>query len=203
MTFENLSAAMVAAKPQDYDFRQGCGEKWDVVRLEGVYCCSCAEPYPDKEEGDECPKCGESLQEYDVVEAGDEPMMNRRYPIEFPYDVDIGEAALALARAHVALCLVDFFEEEGYYLALTGVGMDFSWDICQAYIALGCLPPVHFCNLPNFAGTDYGEPEVRRTLEACLHSCEVLTRWTEDTAEKLREKLVWGFARGFRGRTGD
>jgi len=30
--------------------------------------------------------------------------------------------------------------------------MDLSWDICEGYMLLGYLPPVHFCDLPAFAG---------------------------------------------------
>jgi len=37
-------------------------------------------------------------------------------------------------------------------LALAGGGMDLSWDICEAYMLLGYLPPLHFCRLPRFVG---------------------------------------------------
>ena len=197
MTTKHLSAAMIVAKPENYDFSEGYGDKWNVVCFDGPYCYYCAEPYPDLEEGYKCPECGEELQEYDTLEAGDEPMMNYRYPVELPYGTSPEQAALALARAHVALCLVYFDQEadywgdeHSYYLALTGGGMDFRWDICQAYIAIGLLPPVHFCDLPDFAGTDYARPEVRATVEACLESCNILMRWTQGTIDTLLGRLA-------------
>jgi len=33
-------------------------------------------------------------------------------------------------------------------LALGGGGMDLTWDIIEAYVLLGLMPPLHFCNPP-------------------------------------------------------
>ena len=73
---------------------------------------------------------------------------------------DEKEAAKALVD--LPLCIVYLIEEEAYFLALTGGGMDLTWQICEAYMRLGYLPPTHFSRLPRYAG-------------ATLNSAEALT----------------------------
>lgn len=99
------------------------------------------------------------------------PMMNYWYPISEnagQYSrFDPVEAALKIADEPLCIVLV----EDQYGLALTGGGMDLSWEICSAFIKLGKLPPVHFANLPKFAGlTLTGDREnvylaMKRSLE--------------------------------------
>lgn len=69
------------------------------------------------------------------------PMMNYYYPVEID---DPAETAAKLA--HVPLCVVEVNGSTA--LALTGGGMDMSWDICRAFIMAGYLPPAHFADLP-------------------------------------------------------
>lgn len=85
------------------------------------------------------------------------PMMNYWYPLEtsdrdsigsWRKSFDVNEAAFRLR--HHSLCLVEVDGELG--LALTGGGMDFTWDIVGAFIDLDYLPPVHFCDLPGMSG---------------------------------------------------
>ena len=62
-----------------------------------------------------------------------------------------------------------------YGLALTGAGMDFSWDICRGYINLGYLPPIHFCDdIPDFAGMDYEDPRNKIVIAACRRSFDMV-----------------------------
>lgn len=65
------------------------------------------------------------------------PRMSYFYPID-------GElsAADAVKLVDMSLCVVDYDGTWG--LALTGGGMDMSWHIIAAFVALGMLPPVHF-----------------------------------------------------------
>ncbi len=84
------------------------------------------------------------------------PMMNFRYPITLAHGLDPVEAARRIDRAAGCVSLVegeDWRGEAVYSLALTGGGMDLSWNICAAYAAAGNVPPVHFLrDLPHMAG---------------------------------------------------
>lgn len=91
-----------------------------------------------------CERQGEGYTEFDSAEG---PMMNYRYQID---DEDYGDDSARLI-ADLPLCLVRDVETENVYLALTGGGMDLSWEICEAFIRLGYLPPTHF-ELPEMAG---------------------------------------------------
>lgn len=86
------------------------------------------------------------------------PMMSYWYPLDgadpksvgpYGHDFDAVEAAYRLHRH--SLCLVQVGDDMG--LALTGGGMDFTWDIAAAFVDLGYLPPLHFCDLPAMAGS--------------------------------------------------
>lgn len=69
------------------------------------------------------------------------------------------------------LCVV---EVEGEYgLALTGGGMDYGWEICEAYIRLGFLPPVYF-DPPNL--TNRGESADDRVIMAAYQRGVELNR---------------------------
>lgn len=88
--------------------------------------------------------------------------------------------------ADLPLCIVRFEDDESYALALTGGGMDLSWEIAEAFMRLGYLPPLAYCDLPNMAGMDTGDERHRWVIAGCLRSCEVATFQAERTAEKLR-----------------
>lgn len=78
----------------------------------------------------------------------DVPMMNYAYPISTDRVGGVTDAAKAIHNLN--LCIVEYDGNE--YMALTGGGMDFSWEIAEAYMRLGYLPPLHFANLPQMAG---------------------------------------------------
>jgi hypothetical protein len=67
------------------------------------------------------------------------------------FPTTVHEAAHALRG--LPLCIIERLDGEGYELALTGGGMDLSWEICEAFVRLGFLPPVHFCDLPDMGRT--------------------------------------------------
>jgi hypothetical protein len=118
------------------------------------------------------------------------PMMNYVYPLP-GMQYDSGTAQALLMEAGGACVIVDIDGEP--FLALSGGGMDLSWDICAAYVALGMLPPAHFAgNLPNLGGMQYsGQTAI--TLEACARSLELLTLWTAGQVERLdqrRDELI-------------
>jgi len=108
------------------------------------------------------------------------PMMNYYYPL--PDFKDFGYED-ALKINHLNLCLVYFTEKEEYALALTGGGMDLSWDIVEAYIRLGYYPPTHF-DLPNFAGMP-NDMHRRCIINACIGSREIVKGWMDNDIKDL------------------
>lgn len=101
------------------------------------------------------------------------PMMSYWYSLQTtssPYGASVvahgGDQIDAAYRLHrTSLCVV---EVDGTYgLALTGGGMDLTWDIVRAFASLGYLPPVAFCRPPGFfqTDTDYLLAAMRRAVE--------------------------------------
>jgi hypothetical protein len=123
-----------------------------------------------------CPRQGEGYNDFDSAEG---PMMNYRYQIDD--DVYIYDSAHLIAD--LPLCLVqDHEEDDNVYLALTGGGMDLSWEICEAYVRLGYLPPSHF-ELPEMAGKKLNERNAR-ILAAVERSNELLANWAHGRRER-------------------
>jgi hypothetical protein len=110
-------------------------------------------------------------------------MMNYWYPVE-SIDDDDDAVSAAVAIRDLPLCVVRVGNDYG--MALTGGGMDLSWDICAAYVALGCLPPAHFADLPSFAG-GYGErPDV---AAAMIRSLSITAERAQRALERLQERF--------------
>lgn len=135
---KDLSAAAIDEKPQDADW-QNLGVGMGFEFWQATTCDNCGRATLN---GEECEHC-----QYDNG-YGEGPMMNYYYPLPRFTD-DPGDAALLIAD--LPLCIVRFEDGSGYGLALTGGGMDLSWEICEAYIRLGYLPPIHFAGLPRMA----------------------------------------------------
>jgi hypothetical protein len=100
------------------------------------------------------------------------PMMNYFHPCELR---DLSNEEAAEAIAHLPLCVVEFADGERGF-ALTGGGMDLSWEICDAYISCGYLPPFASCDLPDMSGKEK-HPRTQLILEACQRSAEILEGW--------------------------
>lgn len=115
-----------------------------------------------------------------------EPMMDYRYLLpNFEDKLDkmsMKEAKNAVDRAGNMTLVKDMVDEK-YYLALTGGGMDLSWDIAKGHINLGYLPPAHFCrHMPRMAGmTD--TKENMEVIEACRRSLDA-QKWWDDVGLK-------------------
>ena len=106
------------------------------------------------------------------------PMMNHFYPCP---DLDPEEAAKAIAR--LPLCVVVMEDGETGF-ALTGGGMDLSWEICDAFISCGFLPPLQYCDLPDMAGQEK-HPRCQLILTACMRSAEIAEGWAKRRGESL------------------
>lgn len=98
------------------------------------------------------------------VGCGEGPMMNYYYPMD-TYDGDPVEGAKKLVD--LPLCIV--YVHGKYGLALTGGGMDLTWEICEAFMKLGYLPPIHFCSPPRWAGLGL-DVKHRWILSGCRRS---------------------------------
>lgn len=197
----SLKVSYIDAKPQNYDFGENRWiddePTWEF--LEPAECDDCgrtivdgedhgyvdsdgnavempggldpedyaAEEWADEHGLERCPREGDDFREFSSAEG---PMMNYRYPI----DSDVFDADHARKLADVALCLVQF-DGDDTYLALTGGGMDMSWDICEAYVALGFLPPTHF-KLPRMAGYELSEKHAT-VLAAVERANQIQINW--------------------------
>lgn len=138
-----------------FDFGDGYGERYDVLQPEG------AEP------GDE---------------NWQEPMMNYWWPLP---DGTFGEShASLLAESPFSCCIVYNSDTEEYGIALTGGGMDLSWDIAGAYVLLGFTPPASL-RLPSFAGLRL-DTRHRIILSAMERSYRVLSNWMASNLRDLR-----------------
>ena len=83
----------------------------------------------------------------ELLEANDyifDPVANVIYPLP-GLDMEPAVAQAYLAGANVVIMTV----ADEPFLALSACGMNTSWDLVEAYITLGYLPPIHFSDLPN------------------------------------------------------
>lgn len=108
------------------------------------------------------------------------PMMNYFHPCELR---DLSNEEAAEAIAHLPLCVVEFADGERGF-ALTGGGMDLSWEICDAYISCGYLPPLQSCDLPDMSGKEK-HPRTQLILAACRRSAEIAEGWAKRRGEAL------------------
>jgi len=117
------------------------------------------------------------------VSAAEGPMMSYHYPVKL--DGTAEDAARKIA--HLPLCVIEW-PNGGYSLALTGGGMDLSWEICEAFMHLGQLPPVHF-RPPRMA--DELTPRRAHVLSAYLKSCSVQAKRARYAAKDARATRKW------------
>lgn len=105
------------------------------------------------------------------------PMMSYWYALYRVPD----PVSLARDLAGLPLCVVNVEGTDG--LALTGGGMDLTWEIAEAFMIAGYLPPADHLDLPRMAGR--GESEADRRVMAAVHVA-ALTK----TLQALRDVLT-------------
>jgi len=145
-----------------------------VSGLGGEECCSDLQSEIEDEDGDEV------RNECDGVLYPSGPQMNHFYPCEF-VGLSVEDAALAIAS--LPLCVIEMEDGETGF-ALQGGGMDLSWEICDAYIRCGYLPPLQYCDLPRMAG-QAKHPRCQLILAACQRSTEIAEGWAHRKGEEL------------------
>jgi hypothetical protein len=183
---DQLAAGCVNVVPVECDWSTGLGDNWHY--WEAVRCDTCGgiagtalgevdldEPHTQPDSEIQCNGC---------LIAGEGPMMNYYYPIRDGVDPDWAARQIA----HLPLCVVEL-EDSSFALALTGGGMDFSWEICEAFMRLGYLPPVHF-TLPSMAGYKLN-PVNQWIIEGCRKSREVQMNWRKNELLNLDNLEQW------------
>ena len=194
-----LSAAAIDAKPVDFDWSEGFGETWDIViprtsDWDKKRCMAWIEGESlelsdlnldkDAELSDIQERIRERMNE-DVDR--DTPVMNYYYPLP-SLDMKAEEAQAILDDSYCSLTIA--LVDDTPVMSLTGGGMDFSWGICEAYMLLGYLPPVHF-RLPEMGGKDMKSPRTRWVLAGYTESCKVNYRWAKSQLARTRELRKW------------
>lgn len=138
-----------------------------------------------------CPQCDEEHE----TDGAEGPMMNYYYPL--PSHGSFSESDAAKLEG-LPLCLVNFHEQYGdhyegdsdlpeWALALTGGGMDLSWQIAEAHMRLGYMPPLFTCNLPRMAGMDYTSPLNAWIIAGCKRSAEAVRNNGQSMMDRLDE----------------
>jgi hypothetical protein len=118
-----------------------------------------------------------------------QPMMNYLYPLE---DFERRKTRFSDKELKKALdeagsvTLIRRNDDGEYYLALSGGGMDLSWDICAAYVNLSYLPPFTFCEeLPEYSGEKYNDAKHQNVIFACQRSVS----FVEARAKRAQQEL--------------
>jgi hypothetical protein len=117
-----------------------------------------------------------------VGEAGG-PMMNCIYPIPGSAIREPDRAALKIAR--LPLCIVRLNTDEGYALALTGGGMNLSWEIAEAFMLLGYLPPVYVAVPPEMSGRGNN-----RRDQWIIRGCKATAACVQSFGRELSRDLI-------------
>lgn len=121
----------------------------------------------------------DALSEQDVYSDG--PMMNYWYPLDVSSDFDPVEAAAKIAHTNLCVVLVG----DDYGLALTGGGMDFSWEIALAFIRIGYYPPAWITDPPRYSSEL--DDDQRLVLRALVERDKIRVRnitWNIEQNEK-------------------
>ena len=166
----------------DYDWTEHeVGDAWEFWEIGSCNQCG-AENVGSWQE---CPKCHDTP-------GAEGPMMGYYYPMSgLGHGTTPEDAARRISD--LPLCIVKVGETYG--LALTGGGMDLSWEICEAFIRLGHLPPTHFAELPKVAGRGRSRRD-RVIARACIRSFDACRGRDIDGAKRVREMLAWAKGRG-------
>lgn len=183
-------------------------DEWRIGDAGAEWRCSCDPEAWHSSEVDECEACRDSLDDLSELlreafteacrdnREAFEPQMNYRYSI--PERMDAEWAAARILESGLPLVVVRC---DGLpYLALAGGGVDLSWEICEAYMALDLYPPAHFAgSLPRMAGRGKGPSDGRdgRIMEACLASLEAVESRARSAAESLRERMIEAFGTAY------
>lgn len=183
---EDLWAGAIGVTPVDRSW-EGWPETFEFY--EAPDCQKCGEygTWDEEENQWSCPTVDCPMYEGEIeVEDVSGPMMNYSYAV--PY-WDQAPQVAASRISHLPLCVVEFPDASSIHLALTGGGMDLSWEICEAFILLGFLPPAHFADLPAMSGYPRDDDH-RKVMDACLASLSVQNERSSSALQSVRERFA-------------
>lgn len=150
--------------------------------------------FPDMEETSD-QEIADHLSEVWNESGSEDPMMNYYYPVQLggSFGLCPGDAQFILSVNHLPLSVVSVRGQDGDYehaLALTGGGMDLSWEICEAYCRLGQVPPMHFWELPDMCGK--GENQDDKWVLQCIREGAMhMAAKMNNTLKKIDDKIRW------------
>lgn len=180
-----LACDAINATPINHaDWTVGLGDTWEPTEASRCETCNEAIVGFGGERHDMADDTGECECKGHIGEQ-EGPMMSYWYPLAID---DTAEAARTIVD--LPLCVVTVGGETG--LALTGGGMDLTWEICEAFMLLGRLPPMHFASrLPQICGRGTSERD-RWIAAGCIRSCTIAAQWARNGAANVRRTLQWG-----------
>ena len=180
----------VTAEHADYDWSSGYGEAWESYE---AVRCACGHilppsesvcPVPQAEDYDEAKDeyAGQHCDDDRASEDRQGPMMSGYWPLPgFRGDAD----TTAEAIVDLPLCLVHIEESDAWGLALTGGGMDLSWEIAEAYALVGFMPPAAI-ELPAMCGRGTSKRD-RAIIATMRESYQTGADWFLGRAARLKQ----------------
>jgi hypothetical protein len=178
---EGMSCAAIDVKPIEVDWSEGNNGDW-FETFEASLCEKCGAPLVGYNGDTHC-NLDDDVKCQGHVPGNEGPMMHYAYPI--PESNTFEPELVAIDLAELPVCLILRTGNRDLELALTGGGMDLSWEICEAYMRMGYLPPVHF-ELPGMAGRGSSARD-KWIVAGYLRACEVAEGWAKRKAERVKE----------------
>jgi len=182
--------------PVDFDWSEGYSDCWEIVYpdLDQWDAKQCREwlddrgyghNHLDRQDDDYLNDLREIVRER-MYESDDcAPVMSYCYPLpNLRMSAEQAQAAVEDTNC-VAVNVKDEYGDWETVVALAGGGMDLSWDICEAYMLLGYLPPLHFCRLPRFVGWRLTAHRAW-IIAGCNRSCQVAMAHARSSLRDLR-----------------
>jgi hypothetical protein len=188
LKIKEMSCDAIESVTRRMTWSEGYGETWDC--WEAVTCDACGGVVVLSMGGDDMHKnCGIGDTECEGhLGLAEGPMMNFFYPLPASFErKDVEEAAKRIVN--LPLCIVKLSPPDGddeWGLALTGGGMDLSWEICEAFMRLGYKPPLHFVPPPEMSGRGESNRD-RWILSGCRSSARIARDWASAKLMKCTE----------------
>jgi hypothetical protein len=193
MEFTSFRNDYIELKPVNYDWSVGYTENWNLVYpdfseyelsdLERVAECYGIDldDYETDDENFDKEDLIEAINEHFQENPHDlEPMMNYYYPLTHDIEPDKLQALILDKASGLVVIEVN----DSYALVLKAGGMDMSWEIVQAFVLMGFLPPAHFAELKQQAGRGDSD-EDKRLIKACMRSLKIAMDWNRYALERL------------------
>lgn len=158
VNIDNLSAEVIDGQTRHYDFSEGYPSEWEVAFR---------------------------MTEEERMNERYMPMMNTLWPL--PDSFEPQEQHKEDMDNMTIVALKEGSGYPDYYLALTGGGMDMSWQIGRTYVNLGYLPPAALNDLPRMANIDTSKARNRKVIEALKKTHEINKNSSDHAINKLEE----------------